>query len=229
MRINKGLTCVAPLANLLRRQDESVPNQNVTELFPDDENGTNSLEDQGFSDWPLPDDRLTKWNESGRLPEACFQVVAGEGNVAGTCDLAKMEVYDVKYDDCDQPWTICRCADADKDINQLVTDLGQLPVGARDYVRYVVMSDHMMVDGQSSLEGISLYTEGDLVIYGNWSSVGLFVHEVAHTLDWFVAGDGEESYSGRSRSLDILGEKKLADWRRLGGMARHCQQRHVCG
>lgn len=200
MRINRGLTCVAPLASLLGRQDISQPDQDLPELFPEEESGTNSLEDQGFSDWPeAGGPRLTKWEEAGRMPEGCYQTIMGEGNIGGTCDLATLEVYDVHFDDCeDQPWTICRCSTADKDINKLVEDLGQLPVYARDYVRYVVMSDHVMIDGQSALEAISLYTQGDLVIYGNWSSVGLFVHETTHTLDYWVAGEGEASYSGRS-------------------------------
>lgn len=206
MRINKGLTCVGPLTRLLARQEDTVPdNQDSPELFDSDENGTNALEDQGFSDWPEVSDRMTRWEEAGRLPEACYQAIAGDGYVAPGCDLAEVEVYDIKYDDCEDPWTICRCPNGDRDVERLVTDLGQLPVAARSYVRNVVMSDHMMVDGQSSLEAIALYEEGDIVIYGNWSSVGLFVHETTHLLDFFVAGDGVAPYSGGCLRVNKIG------------------------
>jgi hypothetical protein len=196
MRVSKGLTCLPPLANLLTRQsDQDAPDQDLEELFTEDE-GTNALNDQGLSGWPIPSHNVTKW-ESGPFPEGCYNITSGQGNVAGSCDVREMDVYDIRYDDCAQPWTICRCPEAaNEDINVLVTDLGQLPVRARDYVRYIVLSDHMMVDGQSSLEGISLYWDGDLVVYGNWSSVALIVHETAHNLDFWVSGRGEAMYSG---------------------------------
>lgn len=73
----------------------------------------------------------------------------------------------------------------------------QLPVRARSVVRYVVMSDHEYIDGQSALEGQSIYWQGDLIIYGNWSSVGLFVHETTHNMDWWIAGGGDHMYSGK--------------------------------
>jgi hypothetical protein len=81
----------------------------------------------------------------------------------------------------------------------------QLPVLARDNVNHVMMSEHTSVDGRDELEGISLYTQGDLVIYGNWSSVGLFVHESTHNLDWWIAGEGERMYSGEfSSALSVV-------------------------
>lgn len=58
------------------------------------------------------------------------------------------------------------------------------------------MSDHRRLDGIYELEGSAVWWEGDLIIYGNWSSVGLFVHEVSHTLDYFVSGNEEVPLSG---------------------------------
>jgi hypothetical protein len=80
----------------------------------------------------------------------------------------------------------------------------QLPVRARDYVRYVIMSDHKRLEGVYELEGSAVWWEGDLVIYGNWSSVGLFVHEVSHTLDYFVSGEEDEPFSETPEFEEIL-------------------------
>jgi hypothetical protein len=43
---------------------------------------------------------------------------------AGRCSIPDMEVYDVLYEDCDRPWIVCRCNDADEDVERLATDLG---------------------------------------------------------------------------------------------------------
>jgi hypothetical protein len=66
------------------------------------------------------------------------------------------------------------------------------------------MSDHEYIDGQSALEGQSIYWQGDLIIYGNWSSVGLFVHEATHNMDWWIAGGGDHMYSGNALPKSIV-------------------------
>lgn len=192
---NSGLTCLAPIAHLLNRQDQSAPDQEAPELFSNDI-GLNILEDQGLSNFPKTNYNLTLW-DAGRIPESCYNITQEPGMVAGICDLRQMDVYNVTYDDCSEPWVICRCSDADEDVDRLATDFGQLPVRARENVRYVVMSENQVVDGNPELEGISLYTQGDLVIYANWSSVGLFVHESAHNLDFWISGGGEYMFSGK--------------------------------
>lgn len=202
MHFTKGLTCATPLLNLLARQEISAPDEDLPELFPVEESGTNTLEDEGFSDFPEPGGnstgpRIEQW-DAGRIPEGCAQAIDEPGIVGGRCPFDELEVYDVYYEDCEQqPWTICRCSTNEGDMDRLVEDLGQLPVGARDYVRYVIMSDDYMIDGQSAYEGMALYEIGDLIIFGNWSSVGLFVHESTHVLDYHVAGRGRASYSGK--------------------------------
>ena len=209
---NSGISCLLPVSRLLARQDQEVsqPDQDLDVLFPG--NGTNQLENQGFSDFPHPDFEITKW-DAGRMPEACFQMASDDTIKAGRCSIPDMEVYDVLYEDCDMPWIVCRCNDADEDVERLATDLGQLPVLARDNVNHVMMSEHTSVDGRDELEGISLYTQGDLVIYGNWSSVGLFVHESTHNLDWWIAGEGERMYSESSEWENIVdGDTCVADW-----------------
>lgn len=116
---HSNLTCLGPLTHLLARQDIPVPDQTEPELFPND-NGTNILEGLGLSELPHPDSNVTLW-EPGRIPQACVEI---SGDVAGECDLTQMEVYDVVYEDCSEPWVICRCSDADENVDRLVQDLG---------------------------------------------------------------------------------------------------------
>lgn len=199
-----GYTCLSPFLSppglgqspnrLLLRQDEIVPSDDFELLFPEEE-GNTILEAKGLGDIDGPSSTVSQWDH-GRLPRACWEMATSEGPdryIGGECTVAGIEVYNVTYNDCDEPWIVCRCPEAEDNLDTVVADLGRLPVAARENVRYVVMAPNNTSPDTVELEGAALYWAGDLLIYGNWSSVGLFVHEVAHNLDFWVATDKEDT------------------------------------
>lgn len=122
MRFNSGLTCAASLSNLVTRQTLNSPDPDTPELF-DNIEGANVLEDLGLGDLPRVSSRIRQWEE-GRIPSACYDLITEPDLLGGACDAERTEVYEVTYDDCEEPWVICRCQDADDDVDRLVTDLG---------------------------------------------------------------------------------------------------------
>lgn len=201
MRFNSGISCLS-LTHLATRQVLNAPDEDIPELF-DELEGANVLEDLGLGDLPRVPSSVSTWDQ-GRLPVTCFDLIAEPDLLGGRCDPTLTTVHEVTYDDCEEPWIICQCQDASGSVDRLIEDLGQLPVRARDYVRYVVMSDEKRLEGIYELQGSAVWWEGDLIIYGNWSSVGLFVHEVSHTMDYFVSGNAETPFSETREFEQIL-------------------------
>lgn len=122
MRFNSGISCLSTVTNLVTRQQLNAPDPDIPELF-DELEGANVLEDLGLGDLPRVASNVTRWN-AGRIPSACYDSIIEPDLLGGSCDPRRVEVYEVTYDDCEEPWVICRCQDADEDLQQLVTDLG---------------------------------------------------------------------------------------------------------
>lgn len=126
-----GLTCLLALADvfgengLKRRQqydEPPTPDPDVDEVF-DKPYGLNLLNDMGLADLPRPQWTSTKW-AAGALPESCYLYTQEPDMLEGTCPPSEMEVYSVTYDDCSDPWIICRCGDATGDTRQMMNMLG---------------------------------------------------------------------------------------------------------
>lgn len=66
----------------------------------------------------------------------------------------------------------------------------QIPVGAREYIRYVVMAAE-----HDSAGAAAISQAGDLVVFGESASVSLLVHEVSHIIDLWEFGQDEQPYS----------------------------------
>ncbi|KAM5344299.1 hypothetical protein ACJ41O_012836 [Fusarium nematophilum] len=209
-----GLTCVLPFSNPLLQsrasstgtQDGQSPSEDLYELFGDDVEGVGYLEDDGLDSLPSVNSEIAQW-DAGRIPQACWNVTQAKGEddfVGGSCPLSKLEVYNVTYDDCSDPWVFCRCSDANDNLETVVSDFGRLPVAARDNVRHVILSAKYESKDLGELQAVALYWDGDLVIYRNWTTVGLLVHEVSHSLDYWVATDEESMYSETQEWRDIV-------------------------
>ena len=48
------------------------------------------------------------------VPDMCKQ------RAEGKCDASALEAVSVKYEDCDVPWTVCRCNDANMSMDTIV-------------------------------------------------------------------------------------------------------------
>ncbi|ROT37780.1 hypothetical protein SODALDRAFT_333533 [Sodiomyces alkalinus F11] len=198
-----GLTCLVALTDLFgeyslgRRQTIPAPDPNVDEVF-DGDDGLYALDDLGLSDLPQAQWTSTRWAE-GELPEACYLYTLERDLLGGSCRPSEMQVYSVTYEDCEDPWIICRCGDATGDARTMIRHLGQLPVQSREYVRYV-----MMTADRDNTAALSIYWEGDLIVFGQSSSVSLFVHEVAHNVDWWEFGRNGLAYSDLSEWHDAV-------------------------
>lgn len=121
MRFNSGVSCLS-LTHLATRQLLNAPDEDIPELF-DELEGANVLEDLGLGDLPRVSSNIKQWPE-GRIPSTCYDLIIEPDLLGGSCDPERVEVYEVTYDDCEEPWVICRCQDADENLDQLVEDLG---------------------------------------------------------------------------------------------------------
>ncbi|VDC04278.1 unnamed protein product [Peniophora sp. CBMAI 1063] len=129
-------------------------------LFPD------GLHDplSGLDNLPVP----TFTTASVDVPDICTSHASDSG-----CDTT-VEAYQVTIGDCAEPWTLCRCADAQMDINAMATRFAQVPPGVRSYV-----GSALAVAADSCSAGSS----GDFIVFNGDCSQSVFDHESGHSLD----------------------------------------------
>lgn len=64
------------------------------------------------------------------IPEGCK-------NTAKSLNLDPNDfyVFNVKYDDCSEPWTFCRHKDYSQSDDDMIDNFGRMPVHVRSYIR----------------------------------------------------------------------------------------------
>ncbi|KAL7946805.1 hypothetical protein V8C42DRAFT_343726 [Trichoderma barbatum] len=130
---------------------------------------------------------VQKW-EKGSVPSQCQ--LHTEANNLSSSDL---DVYNVFYRDCDQPWVLCRHREATITLAQLVSNFGRLPVGMRD----VTLTQVALPRNRTNI-GAYLPT-GNLIIFDNpqdpiHSKMDLWVHNTGHFVD-FLSDPNEPPFS----------------------------------
>ncbi|KAK8045393.1 hypothetical protein PG993_005417 [Apiospora rasikravindrae] len=112
---------------------------------------------------------------SGWIPKPCR-----EAAVQKHLNPWEMEVYSVKYDDCDEPWTICRHFSDTSSIAMMVETLGKIPLGMREYASTIVT-----VPNLGGAAGLS-FSEMDIPVIDvryDCFREELLAHEISHILD----------------------------------------------
>ncbi|CCX31505.1 Similar to conserved hypothetical protein [Ajellomyces capsulatus H88]; acc. no. EGC49271 [Pyronema omphalodes CBS 100304] len=71
--------------------------------------------------------KYNEWTES--IPFACY--VYGK---AMDCPAKNIQVWETTYEDCQQPWTFCRCKDSTVTQHEMVEEFGRIPVALRENV-----------------------------------------------------------------------------------------------
>ncbi|KAJ7641933.1 hypothetical protein FB45DRAFT_738910 [Roridomyces roridus] len=102
------------------------------------------------------------------LPPACSDSVGPTNECTAT-----MSATAITYEDCGDPFVVCRCADANMTMDTIVDRLGRVPVGLRRFVANVVVSS-------APLSGSHAYTNlttGDIHMFGD-TTMDVWIHEV---------------------------------------------------
>jgi len=102
-------------------------------------------------------------------PSLCVQHAKDAG-----CNTATVEARSITYGDCSTPWTLCRCDNANMNMDDLMNRFGQIPVGLRSYV-----GSALAINAASCSSG----TSGDFIVVQGDCAVSVFIHESSHSLD----------------------------------------------
>ncbi|KAL5889699.1 hypothetical protein ACKVWC_004927 [Pyricularia oryzae] len=138
------------------------------------------------------------------LPKACHEAAVAN-------DLSPMDftAYDVLYDDCDNNWVVCRHKDAPATEENLIGNLGKVPVGMRSYVRHVIAYPARQHDAVASWRA-----PGDLHLHAR-PTMQTLIHQVAHEMD-YAALPGQGAPFSES---ELWREAAGADGRRASAYA----------
>jgi len=103
------------------------------------------------------------------VPGLCAQHASDAG-----CDASSVQAFQVTYSDCSEPWTLCRCSNAEMSVNDIATRFGQVPPGVRSYV-----GSALAVEASACSAG----SGGDFIVFNGDCSQSVFDHESGHSLD----------------------------------------------
>jgi len=150
----------------------SRPNTNVlASLHPQQPNFSS------FSLAPfLPTPKTLTLTALTTVPSNCLASASKECTGGG-----EYQAYNVTYDDCSSPFTICRCNQPGTlDITSAATRLAQVPVGLRRYIATLLLAPE---DDNGQGPRAYTLTSGDIHVFGDLE-VDSWVHESGHAYDW---------------------------------------------
>lgn len=114
-----------------------------------------------------------KWN-SGWIPEDCKRH-AEQRNISA----AAFETFDIYYDDCSTPWTVCKQNNSQQSLYNLVQNFGRVPARARSWVRHVID----LSDPKSHVNSAAT-DNGTIMLFNHVDKgVTVYIHETGHCLD----------------------------------------------
>ncbi|KZV87221.1 hypothetical protein EXIGLDRAFT_773877 [Exidia glandulosa HHB12029] len=96
------------------------------------------------------------------------------------CVMDKLEARRVKYDDCDEPWTICRCGYATMSMDTLEARWARVPPGIRSYTGTILAT------GAKGCSAVNI--NGQFIRFHGDCSESVFIHEAGHSLDKGMSG-----------------------------------------
>ncbi|KAK7931537.1 hypothetical protein PG985_002249 [Apiospora marii] len=128
---------------------------------------------------------------SGWIPKPCRE--AAEKHHLNPWE---MEVYSVKYTDCDEPWTICRHYKDSISIAKMAETFGNIPIGMREYFGTIVTLPDL--GGPVGLTYLEAGLPVIQFLYG-WFIESVLIHEISHVLDTQIPNEyGHGRFSNTS-------------------------------
>lgn len=108
-----------------------------------------------------------------------------------------IEVFDVLYGDCDEPWVMCRHkAVTSPTRDEMIGIFGRLPVNTRQYIRHV----NVFPDLGNGAAG--LFYNYNIMFGNGYMDLYVLLHESSHALDYAARPDIGSPFSGTSAWQD---------------------------
>ncbi|KAF3201333.1 hypothetical protein TWF679_011393 [Orbilia oligospora] len=138
--------------------------------YPDGLSGPFTPGFNNYTEAPL--EWFTPWG-AGWIPKGCKDRFIGKGY-----DADDVEVFNIKYTDCDQAWTFCRHKDAQLSLEDMADSFGRMSVHMRSLVRHPIA-----LPASSGCSALAYTDIGDIVMFGNCKGLTVWLHETGHQLD----------------------------------------------
>ena len=122
---------------------------------------------------PPVNSTVLRWT-SEWIPEDCKRH-AEQRNISA----ANIEIFDIYYDDCSTPWTVCKDKNGSQSLENLVHNFGRVPVKARSWVRHVID-----LYDPNSQQNHALTVNGTILLFNHVdATVTVYIHETGHALN----------------------------------------------
>ena len=143
------------------------------------------------------------------VPAACYSAAVSpekRNSTTQTCAVSDLEVLEVTYPDCEEPWIMCRCSNANISRSDMVRQFGGLSPNLRGAVKNVIMfKAEDAPSGRAYARNRDVIFFGDIMdwtiltfvvssvynLFGEFSKTPEYqraVHEDTCAADYFAAG-----------------------------------------
>ncbi|KAL8828956.1 MAG: hypothetical protein Q9170_006376 [Blastenia crenularia] len=136
-----------------------------------------------LANFPSTSNNYDPWGP-GWIPKDCKDITTGAG-----FSPADITTYNIHYDDCNTAWVVCFHKDSPTGLDAMIDLLGRVPVGARQFIRHVVVLP--------DTSGHAFNSAGNLAMFDiSAGTLSVYLHETGHSLDFQGAyNDGQLSNS----------------------------------
>ncbi|KAI0835485.1 hypothetical protein F5Y06DRAFT_299630 [Hypoxylon sp. FL0890] len=136
--------------------------------------------------------RITPWNGT-LLPLECNHMVDKY-----LVNISKIEVFQVKYDDCNQPWVMCRHKEAKTNASTMAETFGKIPLSMREYVKNLLVLSPYKIMGAYSVNYNDTITVADDSFF-----LYAIAQEMMHSIDAHFTVPNVTAENGTTSESDI--------------------------
>ncbi|KAF9701408.1 hypothetical protein EKO04_001159 [Ascochyta lentis] len=102
-------------------------------------------------------------------------------------DVQDIEMFDVKYDDCHQPWVMCRHTNAPHTADSIAEAVSMIPVSMRQYIRHVIALPDARIEGEEQT-----YNDFDTIVLKGKASIHTIIAMAAVSLGRYASMSGTD-------------------------------------
>ncbi|KAL4807440.1 hypothetical protein BDV18DRAFT_151478 [Aspergillus unguis] len=138
----------------------------------------------------LPESNGAYWAKwaPGLIPKDCKSIAEDQD-----LNATDFEVYDIYYNDCEDPWSFCRHKNSSDSFDTLIHHFGRVPVKMRSWVRHL-----LTIPGANW----AFNSNGNIALSGTTDkNLDVILHETGHSLD-LLGAYGDEALSSQQEWLD---------------------------
>lgn len=140
------------------------------------------------------------------IPEVCKKWSTGPayGHDGDVSCSGEMTAIEIKIEDCEDTWTLCRCGNAEMNMDDFARRFAQVPPGIRSYTGAALAAQ------SGGCSGVTL--DWNFIRYHGDCGFTVFLHESGHALDGAESWNSEAFHKAVDESSCVPDDYANSNW-----------------